>query len=142
TATVIGLLVLAQRPTGWELIGLGSISVAVALAGRRARSGSAGRTGQLRTGETARATGAPVPREPRNEVESDAAAAPKRSSNPGPEPATDAAPELVDGPDPELVDQPADESDIESAEEPVDDSITELAADPFTGPAADPAADP
>ncbi|MGC0249117.1 EamA family transporter [Pseudactinotalea sp. Z1748] len=40
SATVIALLVLGQRPTSWELVGLAAISVALALAGRRTRSGA------------------------------------------------------------------------------------------------------
>lgn len=58
SATAIALLMLQQRPTPWELVGLVAVSMAVALAGRR----STGATGPmpLRGRARSRPRGAPV----------------------------------------------------------------------------------
>ena len=58
SATAIALLMLQQRPTPWELVGLAAVSVAVALAGRRTRTA----TGPMPAGGRTRTRprGAPV----------------------------------------------------------------------------------
>src|SRR5690625_4910429 len=52
SATGIALLVLGQRPTPWELVGLVAISIAVALAGQGARAGRWRRERRLSTDNT------------------------------------------------------------------------------------------
>lgn len=158
TATVIGLLVLAQQPTGWELIGLAAISVAVALAGRRARTGPGPDTGELRTGElspgeTARATGGPVSLEPSGAPEPGAGAAPgpRQSAAAEPAPATgmeplcdapgESAAEPGPGPAAGSVHGPATGS-VDEAQEPVAGPAPEPAGDAASQPAAEPATDP